>query len=418
MLVDFTVENFGPFRDEVTLSLQSTSGKELPENIIHDDAVDDGILGSAVIFGANASGKSYLFLALETLRGTVFQPFPANTGVLTYQPFRLDPHKKGAPTRMEIRFIVDGILYHYLIRYDRKEILEEWLNFYPKGQKAKVFHRKKNVYEFGSNKIATGQGTISKMTGANSAYLAVAAQMNNEICVNAHRGIINNIIVVRGDDLNMIDNTIAFMNSDPSIKEKILDALAASDFGITEIEGSLNRKKLTEMTGILPPQIIGMMMITGPQEVSERILNLRHGVSTAGLSDADKTFPYQIESKGTLKMLGLMGPVIEGLKSGRTVIIDEFGAYMHHDLCKWIVTLFKQPGNTNNAQLLINTHNQLLMDLSIFRRDQMFFTEKDRESGASDLYSLHDFNIRKEFNVQKNYEIGRFGAVPRMKELR
>ena len=392
MLVDFTVENFGPFRDSVTLSLQCAVGNELPENIIQNDAVNDGILSSAVIFGANASGKSYLYKALDALRATVFQPFPANTGVLTYQPFRLDLQKKSAPAKMEIRFIVDKVLYHYSISYDRNEVVDEWLNFYPKGQKAKVFHRKKDVYEFGSNKIATGQRVISKMTGPNSAYLAVAAQMNNEICANAHKGIVNNIVVVGGDSLSMIDNTIALMNSDTSVKQRILEAMAASDFGITEIEGSLN--------------------------VNERVLNLRHGLSVAGLSDEDKTFPYQIESIGTLKMLGLIGPVVDGLNSGKTVVIDEFGAYLHHDLCEWIVRLFQQPGNTNNAQLLINTHDQLLMSLDLFRRDQMFFTEKDRGTGASDLFSLNDFGIRKKFNVQKNYEIGRFGAIPKMSELR
>jgi len=392
MLLDFTVENFGPFRDEVTLSLQCAAGNELPENIIQSDAVNGGILSSAVIFGANASGKSFLNKALDALRATVFQPFPANMGILTYQPFRQDPQKKGAPTKMEIRFIVDKVLYHYSIRYDRSEVVEEWLNFYPKGQKAKVFHRKKDVYEFGSNKIATGQRTISKMTGPNSAYLALAAQMNNEICANAHKGIVKNIVIVGGDSLNMIDNTIALMNGDSSFKQRILGAMAASDFGITEIEGSLN--------------------------ANERVLNLRHGVSVAGLSDEDKTFPYQIESIGTLKMLGLIGPVVDGLNTGKTVVIDEFGAHLHHDLCEWIVRLFQQPGNTNNAQLLINTHNQLLMSLDLFRRDQMFFTEKDRETGASDLYSLYDFGIRKKFNVQKNYEIGRFGAVPLMSELR
>jgi len=417
MLLDFTVENFGPFRDEVTLSLQCAAGNELPENIIQSDAVNGGILSSAVIFGANASGKSFLYKALDALRATVFQPFPANMGVLTYQPFRLDPHKKGAPTKMEIRFIVDKVLYHYSIRYDRSEVVEEWLNFYPKGQKAKVFHRKKDVYEFGSNKIATGQRIISKMTGPNSAYLAVAAQMNNEICVNAHKGIVKNIVVVGGDSLSMIDNTIALMNGDSSVKQMILDAMAASDFGITEIEGSLITKKPNDMADILPLQPIGRT-IADSQNVNERVLNLRHGVSVAGLSDEDKTFPYQIESIGTLKMLGLIGPVVDGLKSGKTVVIDEFGAYLHHDLCVWIIRLFQQPGNTNHAQLLINTHNQLLMNLDLFRRDQMFFTEKDRETGASDLYSLYDFGIRKKFNVQKNYEIGRFGAVPIMSELR
>jgi len=392
MLLDFTVENFGPFRDEVTLSLQCAAGNELSENVIQSDAVNGGILGSAVIFGANASGKSFLYKALDALRATVFQPFPANTEIPTYQPFKLDPQKKGAPTKMEIRFIVDQVLYHYSIRYDRSEVVEEWLNFYPKGQKAKVFHRKKDVYEFGSNKIATGQRALSKMTGPNSAYLAVAAQMNNEICANAHKGIVKNIVIVSGDSLSMIDNTIALMNGDSSVKQKILDAMSASDFGITEIEGSSN--------------------------VNERVLNLRHGVSVAGLSDEDKTFSYQIESIGTLKMLGLIGPVVDGLNTGKTVVIDEFGAYLHHDLCLWIIRLFQQPGNMNNAQLLINTHNQLLMSLDLFRRDQMFFTEKDRETGASDLYSLYDFGIRKKFNVQKNYEIGRFGAVPIMSELR
>jgi AAA15 family ATPase/GTPase len=412
MLVDYSVTNYGPFRDEAVLSLQCTSASEHEENVLGKETIKEGLLNSVVVFGANASGKSFLIRAFADLKNLVRAPAPANTSIVSYNPFRLSPQTKGAPTVMKVRFISGGILYNYYVKYNATQILEESLEYYPKKQKVNVFHRNGDVYKFGSGKTSTGQKAISKMTNPNSTYLSVAAQFNNEICLEAHRWI-NSVIIIVGDMNAMLNETIEIMNRDQEMKKAVVDALTIADFGIDDVNGNVGVRNVSEMTDTLPPQLIGLMMMSGNTKVNERKLSMRHHVSTAGVSEEDRTFPYYLESNGTMRMLCVIGPIINSLRSGSVVMMDEFGSFLHHDICKWIIGLFKLPENSNGAQLVINTHDQLLMDTTeLFRRDQVYFTEKDPETGNSKLFALSDFRTRKNSNAQKGYETGRFGAVP------
>jgi len=415
MLVDFAVENYGPFRDKATLSFQATGLSEHEENLIQVDSFKEDLLNSVAIFGANASGKSYMLRAMSSLVRMMRFPMPANLDIMDYTPFRLSPQTKGAATKMEIRFIDEGILYDYSLSYNARTILAESLYYYPNKQKAKVFSREKNSFSFGSGSIATGQKAISDRVAENSTYISVAAQFNNSICVKVN-GYISKITILFGDVGNVLNRTIKLMNSDEKFKQDLIKALSVADLCINDMEGQVRTKNVSEMMDMIPPQVIGLMIATGAQKVDETILNLKHDVETKGISDKDRTFPYQIESNGTVMMLSIMGPIIWALRTGGVIAIDEFGSFLHHEISRWIINQFKSPGNKNNAQLIINTHDQLLMDTEeLFRRDQICFTRKDRGSGASELYCLSDFNIRKSFDPRKGYELGKFDAVPFIK---
>ena len=414
MLVDFTVENYGPFKDKTTLSFQATGLSEHEENLIQTDSKEK-ILNSLAIFGANASGKSYILRAMNSLVRMMRFPLPASLNVIDYMPFRLSPQTKGAPTRMEMRFIDDGVLYDYSVSYNFKSIISESLYYYPNNQRAKVFLREKGSYTFGSGSIATGQKAVSERVANNSTYISVAAQFNNSICLKVIN-FVSKILIIFGDMGNILNQTIRMMSYDEKLKQDLIMALSVADFCINDLEGQVKTKNVIDMQDVIPPQIIGLMMATGAQKIDETILNLKHDIATKGLSDEDMTFPYYIESNGTIMMLSVMGPIIKTLQTGGVIAIDEFGSFFHHEISRWIINLFKSPENKNNAQLIINTHDQLLMNTEeLFRRDQICFTQKDRGSGASELYCLSDFSIRKSLDPRKGYELGRFNAFPFIK---
>ena len=412
MIVDFSVKNYGPFRDEAKLSLQCTAGKEHPENVHKVAGIKGGLLTSAAVFGANASGKSKLFDAMAVLQELVRQPAPANIPIPAYLPFKLSPRNKGAPISMALTFTSGKLLFHYDIEFNSDKILHESLYYYPKGQRHKVFVRAGSDFSFGTG-IVTGQKAISKMTGPNSAYLAVAAQMNNKICLQAHQEIVNNLIVLKGDLTPLINTIINKMNTNDDFKMKMVHALTAADLGIEDLNAEIKKQNLIDRKD-LPPQLVGILMATGQTSVNTPTLYMKHHVGTAaGVTDADRTFPATVESMGTMRMFTVAGPIIDALQNGRTVVIDDFGAYLHHELCTWLIHQFGTATNEKGAQLIVNSNDLLLIDTDeLLRRDQIYFTSKDSESGASTLYCLSDFRIRKDLDVRKAYDLGKFGAFP------
>ena len=140
---------------------------------------------------------------------------------------------------------------------------------------------------------------------------------------------------------------------------------------------------------------------------------MEHDIGDSDVEHGDLRFPYQIESNGTLQMLGLMVPVTEALEEGRTVMIDEFGTYLHSDIARWIVRQFRAVSNPNGAQLVVNTQDQSLISLDLLRRDQVWFTQRDPSTGVSELYALSDFNgVRADVDLQKSYSVDKFGGKP------
>ena len=410
MILDFTVSNFGPFKDAVTLDFTPSKLSDTEENILSMGNHD--ALCSLSMFGPNATGKSRILHALAILSQIMRYPLPANVPISYYDPFKLDPHTKGAPTKMSIRFTEDDTLYDYSVSFDAQRIVSEDLYFSPNGVRSKVFSRSGDRISVTTTPSGKRLSKIKGQVGKNSTFVSVAAQFNHDVCLSVNRAM-SKVLILTGDMNGKLNETINRMNSDPAFKSKLVDAMNVADFSISGIDGSVREKHVMDMRNVIPEQIIGLMMATGSTKINEMRLSITHDVGTSGLSETDRTFPYMAESNGTVRMLYIMGPVIETLSNGGLIAIDEFASFLDDSICRWIIGLFRRDRNPRCAQLLINTHDQMLMDTEeLFRRDQIYLAEKDRQTQSSSVKALSEFSIRKEYDPRKGYSLGKFGSRP------
>lgn len=406
MILDFSVTNYGPFKERATLSLHATALKALQENIVPSDRIKGGLLTSAVVFGPNASGKSYLHRAILALRSMLEDAYADGYHYPWYEPFRLNKACLGEPVTMEIRLVIDDVLYDYSISYDASSIASESLYCYPRGRRAKVFLRNgpRDGYEGGKKRIIA-------MTSGSSSYLAVAAKFNDETCRKVRDAVIS-MVFVDSSTAVLAAETCRFASEDLSRKQKVIEALNTTDFGIADFEQTDVRMDMESIRGRIPPELYEKLR-KNAGTVSESRIVLRHSFRKSDVGDEGLVFPYEIESSGTKSMLGLIGPVIDVLQRGSVLIIDELGSNLHPLLTRWIVQQFSGDRNPNHAQLIANTHEIGLIDQDILRRDQIWLVDKDRESGASEIYSLADFDgLKDSTDILKGYLLGRYNAIP------
>lgn len=387
MLLDFTVENFGPFKGKSTLSLAATSLDDERDAIKETKAYRKGVLKSAVIFGPNASGKTSIFKALEALQEILQKPRLEGESVPGYVPFGLSSETIGAPTVFIIRTIIDDTLYTYRISFLEERIIEESLHYRPNGRTIPAFIR-------GGEHENVDEGIMDKVS-ASSAYLTVSAGFNDSVASKVAKEILGIRIMTRQ---NMTDpiTTYELSKNDPEFKRKVLTALDAADLGISDFTGN------------------GYEVQTDYGKKGIVNILFEHQFPESDTGDAMRQIPLALESDGTKEFFALIGPVIKALDDGGAVMIDDFGSGLHPKISQWILNLFNSSENDNGAQMILSTHDATLMDIKwLLRRDQIRFTEKDRDSGGSMLYSLADFRgVRKNSDIMEDYMNGRFDAIP------
>lgn len=391
MLLDFTVSNFGPFDEPVTLSMEASAFSDSPEPLIPAGGTKNGILASVSIFGPNASGKSYLFKAVSALKSVVRKKRTQNQPITPYYPFKVAPSADSRPTAFRIRLLIDHVRYEYSISYTDRTITEESLIYYPNNYPIEVFRRSLGV----RNPKLMEQDRLTDTT----AYLLFAAEYNDELCNRVFSGI-QDIIVVEDSSIP-ISRSLRSLYARPELKPMIMDAMDAADLGISDIE--VMKKTLSYYDGSED----GISRDLFRAVVTHTFEEKTGSVNTLAL-------PMESESNGTREMFTIIIPVVSCLESGGVMFIDEFGSKLHHELTRWILNMFNSDMNRNHAQLIVNTHDLGLMDIKgIQRRDQILFMRKSREHGSSELYRLADFKgITKKTNVLRDYLEGRYSAIP------
>lgn len=400
MILQFSVKNFRSIREKVTLSLEaekSVSRKnELPENLIE---IGDGSIHKAVVlYGRNASGKSNLLLALKQLTEMVASSENNKVGevVKEYDPFACDAQTENAPTEFEIEFLLSipegsQVKYCYRISFDKGKILSENLHFYPKGQKAKLFERKEGQPISFGDYIKGNKKSIEDGLLPNQLFLSKSATYKLEFLNEVYTYLSNQIVSLVFHDLGFeeeIVKEIIIPNLKiQSFRENLLELLKAADTGIVDIQYN---------------------SLSGNIETSHRYFEKDESNEKTPIP-----FSYQMESLGTKKLLILTAAILNILKNGKVVLIDELDKSLHPLLSKMIVRLFlSSENNPHKSQLLFTTHDSSLMDGELFRRDQMFITEKDY-MGQTSIYNLSSIQgLRKNVPFEKWYLGGSLGGIP------
>lgn len=400
MILEFSITNYMSFKEKVTFSMLANSSKGLDDNYIILN--DRKILKSAAIYGANASGKSNLFKMLTTV---ILMLRDSNTkdinDKLPLIPFMFDDDYINKPTEFEIRFVVDGVRYVYGFIADSKQIYDEYLYYYPNNRETKIFDRT-NINEYSyTQKDERILREIEVKNSPNKFFLSTATNWNYEKTKPAYEFLTKIETCFNLEELKNLSFNIYNINPN-GLKEFVLKNLQKADFNIEDYK----------ISKILIPQELFNIPEFLKKDINDKVtyqVLFKHKGSNNYLT-------FEEESLGTQIFFTFLPFIFESLNDKRVLVIDELDKSLHPYLVQYIVELFNDSEiNTSGSQLIFNTQDTNLLDLNILRRDQIWFTEKDPNTGESDLYPLDSFSIRKEENVEKGYMNGRYGAVPFIK---
>lgn len=413
MLIQFTVENFLSIRDKVYLSLEPSKDSEHPENLITKG--DYNAVTSAAIYGANASGKTSLFkaitIALIMLRNSNNIQVTDRLPVI---PFKFDSESKNKPTSFEFTFIAsDDKKYIYGFSATAEKIVEEYLYCYNSAKPTLIFDLKEAEEPKYNRAYKAKLETAYQMNTPNKLFLATATTWNAE-CTKIPFEWLAEYIDTFTEVMDLSGVAIEKYRTDENRQyiDFTKDLLKQADINISSIEVDAK-----EVVGgaVLPIQIMVQGKMIPPNEGKRYEVEITTGHTIVDENGTQKEYSLKLqeESLGT-QLLFFYGPLLkDAFEKGKTLILDEIDKSMHPSLVKFIMNLFRDPDiNKAGAQLIVTTHETGILTLDMFRRDQIYFTEKDSRTGVTDLYSLDEFSVRKTENIEKGYLMGRYGAIP------
>ena len=424
MLLEFSVTNYRSIRDTQTLRMTASryyKGLEETNCFDADVAGLPKLLHTAVIYGPNAAGKSNLLRALHFMQMFVLLSHSHQEGqAINAAPFALNSHTQNESSEFEIFFVQDNVRYQYGFAVSRVRVTREWLLAFPEGKVQRWYEREYDVQEekdrwyFGSK--FTGRRRLwQDATRKNALFLSTAIQLNNEQLKPVFAWFQEKLaVILPGAQINLQLSVDQCASAEGT--QRIMGFLNSADIGISGIE----IKKIP-----VPPMKPEMLPPDMPQPLKEQILRDMQGKEIPDIQFIHKTnsgetvpFPFFDESDGTKKLFAYAGPWLDVLARGRILFIDEMDTSLHPLMVRFLIGLIQNPEiNKHNAQLIFTTHDTSVLDTDLFRRDQVWFVEKDREQ-ASRLYPLSDFKPRKGEALEKGYLNGRYGALPFIGELR
>lgn len=419
MLVEFRCRNFRSFKGEASISLLPVNSyKEHPDNIIAADipgSNTSGALSAAAIYGTNASGKTNLLRAADFARCLVLGTIHPG-----HLPRRENFVGNREPTEFRFSFMDGGDRFEYGFSFDGEGIVSEELRVRPKGERL-VFRRTRT--ESGRYAVKQGSrysGITAKLKGYsdNGLVLGMLSGYGVEACGRAMKWFSSEFEVVNREKPPEYGEIIAKLaNLSKDEFGKVVKAIGAADFGIAGAQLDIDDMTEDELTAQKETaDKIGAVFeaLTGQKATSFQIpekkvaLQFRHVIDGKGVG-----FGFEDESLGTVTMLDLAADFIAAIDSGKTLFVDEAERSLHPLLLKSLVRLFSDRKiNVKGAQLVFTTHDLSFLSNDLLRRDQIWFVQKDAQTGASELYPLSSFSPRKDESLMNRYLYGAYGAVP------
>ncbi len=415
MIIQFSVKNYLSFKEKQTFTSLSNSDKLHENNLIFTNNKKYSKIN--VIYGANASGKTSLFRALMFLREYVLNSNNLLEGTITpVIPFKFDSNTIKQPTELEIVFVKNNIKYAYGFVCDANKIHEEYLYSYENGRETIIFERKNTTeYKFNSDQAILND--IKMKNTNNKLFLTTAATWNYEKAKPVVEYLLNDIYVSFDYKTNIEELLEKLKNNGEfdSYKKFALNILSQGDFNISDFEFESKKVEDEKQLNAFRHGVMNLpfeVKNLDKMNVKEIKFNTIHNIVEDNQS-TKYSLSFVEESLGTQNLLSFAPLLYDVFKNGKVLVIDEIDKSMHPIIVAYIVNMFVNENiNKNNAQIIFNTHDTNLLDLDLFRRDEIWFTEKNNQTGATDLYPLTDCSPRKKENIQKGYLVGRYGAIP------
>lgn len=420
MLIEFIASNYRSLKESQKLSMVAAKDSTHQEANCIPSSISASLqlVRTAVLYGPNASGKSNLISALGFMRSMVET---SAVGIregqtLNVSPFRLDPETINQPSEFEVTFIENGLRYQYGFALNATRIIKEWLLVYVERKAQRWFERnydpKKDKYQwyFGSH-LTGGKKQLqlwSESTRANTLFLSAAVNLNSVQLRPIFNWFVNKLVIVGSNSQPSPFHTMECIKNELD-KPQIIQFLQAADLGITDVQIKMHKGQQVKLHFES-----GLPSIEQSQETEIPSATLFH-------QGKGKTnfvgFDLQEESHGTQRIFAYAGPILDVLRNGSVLVVDELDGSLHSKMVRFLISLIQNSDlNQNNAQLVFTTHNTSLLDTDLFRRDQIWFMEKDNEQ-ASHLYPLTDFSPRKGEALERGYLVGRYGALPFFSEF-
>ena len=410
MILEFTVKNFASIKEETTFSLIAETSKSKSQNIFEATIAKDEkirVLTSVVIYGPNASGKTTMLKAFGTFLSLIKDTqTEAGEEISDYNPFLFDEATRSQPTFFSLAFIgPEKIKYIYSFSYNQTEIIAESLEYFPKGSKATLLSRDK-----GSDKmnelihIGLIQNKKEMKVFKNRLLLSTFGkdephELLSNVFIYFNKFKFQNL-GLQFNSLNNNQRISELFVKDEWVKDSLNELIKIGDLKINEVY--VKERMISENQ--IPRNFTLIYERSGI-----------HDVFKNGEKITTEALPFYMESKGTSVLFNIGGTILDVLRKGDILLIDELETSLHPNLCKLLIDVFHSTDyNPNGAQLIFTTHNISLLNNTIFRKDQIWLCQKDNY-GATDVYSIQDFkDVREDTPFERWYLAGKFGALPKI----
>lgn len=406
MLLEFKCKNHKSIKNEVCFSLLASKDTFNEEQLY--SFKDLKVLKSAVIYGANGSGKSNFIDAILFMKSLV-----ANS--IKYQPgegINYSPHKlngMGSESSYSIQFVKNGIRYAYGFSVEQMLVKDEYLYFFPNGRQAKIFDRQDMGFEVGS-KFKGRFTNCKEVLKPNRLLLSCAANFTNiKEIEDSYRFFTEDLIIYSNENQqNWMDYSLQQFSSNPKIKELSLSFMRAIGIDIKDIKIDIEESDIPQF--VIPDFLA--------DEFKNKLLQEKaHKITAIVEYSTFKTDLFTEESTGIQKLFAFLCPFLDIILKGKVLICDELETSLHESLVYSLLKTFLSVEENEQSQIFFTTHDTSLLSLDLFRRDQIWFTELNNVDRSTELYSLVEIkNIRKDENYGKGYISGRYGAIPMLND--
>ena len=420
MLIEFSAENFMSFKDEGRLSLAAGPGKEHRETHVITPELSEGarsipLVRSAAIYGANAAGKTNLILALGAMRRIVVES-ARDLDEHPITPFRFDPDSEARPTTFEVVGIVDRMRFQYGFSATRELVTKEWLYTWPRGRIQTWFERTSGVEsktvecKFG-DKLAGDKEAWRRATRPNALFLSTAVTLNSEQLRPIFDWFSDNLHIA---GVGGWANRFSMNWCRGDRKTELLRFLRAADLAIDDIQVVEEEFSPAMLPGEMPSELKRRLKKEFP---GAKVVQVRMSHTTERGRSVE--LDLEVESDGTQKMFALAAPWLDTLENGHVIVFDELHDNLHPALVRYLVDRFHDPElNAKGAQLVFTTHDTSILSQDVFRRDQIWFCERNSRQ-ATEVFPLTAFRPRRGVeNLERSYLGGRYGALPYVRPAR